>query len=123
MPEPDVAVIENLLDPDRRLVDRAIVLAEVISSTDEVVTTDGLAWIDVKSALYRKHAPCRAVLVVEQERVSITVWEKTDELWVERVLTDLGNRLTVACCGLDCEVRDVYANTHLAPLPTPRLGD
>ena len=120
VPEPDVAVIDNLLDPEQRLVDRALVLAEVVSSTDEIVTADGLAWIDVKTALYRRHEPCKAVLVVEQERVSVALWEKTNDAWDKKLFTRLDDLIAIACCGLRCEVRDVYANTHLSPLSPPR---
>lgn len=126
VPEPDIAVIEDSRDPDRRIVSAAIVLVEIVSSTDEVVTSDGRPWVDVKASLYRMHGPCRAVLVVEQERTHIRLWERSEAGWVETLLSHPGDVLEVRCCGLRCDVGDVYAKTHLAgpsrPPPSRRQG-
>lgn len=119
-PEPDVAVIQDVQDPDQRIVGAAVVLAEVASSTDDVLSVDGRPWLEIKASLYRLHGPCRTVLIVEQERVAITCWERTGEVWTSRRLADLDEVLEVACCGLRCHVRDLYVSTHLAAGPARR---
>lgn len=122
VPEPDVAVIVDSRDPDRRIVDAAVVLVEIVSSTDEIVTSDGRPWVDVKAALYRMHVPCQAVLVIEQERTHIRLWVRSGEDWRESHLTDPSDVLHIPCCGLTCEVGELYAKTHLAGGEIPRPG-
>ncbi len=122
VPEPDVALIMDLRDPDRRIVDAAVVLVEIVSSTDEIVTSDGRPWVDVKAALYRMHGPCQAVLVIEQERVQIRLWVRSGEDWHESRLSDLSERLHIPCCGLSCDVGEIYAKTHLAEPEIPPRG-
>ena len=100
-PEPDVAVIEDVSDPDQRIVRAAAVLAEVVSSIDEVLSVNGLT---------------------EQERVAVTSWERKGDSWVSQQLSDLDDVLEVACCGLRCHVHDLYVTTHLAAVPMPGRG-
>lgn len=115
VPEPDIAVIDDVPDPDQRIVDSASVLVEIVSSTDEtVVTKGGEPWIDLKARLYRGHAPCRAVIVIEQERAALRLWERVEDGWTETTLFDLDDELAVSCCGLRCRVARAYAHTHLA---------
>ena len=98
VPEPDVAVIGDDPDPDARIVGAARLLAEVVSSTDEVAPLrGGRPWIDVKAALYRQHAPCRAVLVVEQERGAARLRERIDETWSEGALAHADAILAMEC--------------------------
>lgn len=71
-PEPDVAVIDYDPRPGRRMISRAYLLAEVVSSTDDaLILKTGEPWIEAKSRLYRAHPPCEAVIVIEQQRVEI----------------------------------------------------
>jgi Uma2 family endonuclease len=73
-PEPDVAVIDDDPRPGRRFVDRAYLLAEVASSTDDgPLLATGEPWIEAKTRLYRAHASCEAVVVIEQQRVEVRV--------------------------------------------------
>ncbi len=114
MPEPDVVVIPADTDPDRRVADAAVVLAEVACGDDDgLAIRDGTPWLDAKVALYKRHVPCRAVLVVRADRVEVTLLERSAEGWTRRVLVDPADVVEVACVGLACEVGDLYARTHL----------
>jgi hypothetical protein len=63
-------VIDADYDAGQRFVERAYLLAEVVSDTDEMsVPGTARQWIDVKRELYRSHPHCGAVLVVRR-----TVW-------------------------------------------------
>ena len=73
-PEPDVAVIDHDPRPGRRFIDRAYLLAEVVSATDAgPALATGEAWIAVKTRLYRAHPSCEAVVVIEQDRVAVRI--------------------------------------------------
>ncbi|SFU32810.1 Endonuclease, Uma2 family (restriction endonuclease fold) [Methylobacterium sp. 174MFSha1.1] len=115
-PEPDVAVIDYDPAAGRRFVDRAYLLAEVVSGTDdEPVLPGGLPWIDAKTRLYRAHEACRAVLVIEQRRIEVTLWRRGPDGWDERRLTDADAALDLPEFGLHCPVGALYAGTHLRP--------
>lgn len=115
-PEPDVAVIDYDPVAGRRFVDRAYLLAEIVSGTDdEPVLPDGLLWIEAKTRLYRAHAACRAVLVIEQRRIEVAVWERAPDGWASRRLTDPDAALDLPDFGLRCPVGALYAGTHLRP--------
>ncbi|TGD91497.1 hypothetical protein [Methylobacterium nonmethylotrophicum] len=76
---------------------------------------DGLSWLEAKTRLYRAHAACRAVLVIEQRRIEIAVWEREPEGWVARRLADPDATLDLPEFGLLCPVGALYAGTHLRP--------
>ena len=115
-PEPDVAVIDYDPVPGRRFVDRAYLLAEVVSGTDdEPVLPGGLPWIEAKARLYRAHATCRAVLIIEQRRIEIAVWRRGAGGWEEQRLTDAEAVLELPEFGLACPAGSLYAGTHLRP--------
>ncbi|WP_355290962.1 Uma2 family endonuclease [Methylobacterium sp. EM32] len=115
-PEPDVAVIDYDPVAGRRFVDRAYLLAEVVSGTDdEPVLPGGIPWIEAKTRLYRAHEACRAVLVIEQRRIEITVWRREPDGWDENRLTDPDAALDLSEFGLLCPVGALYAGTHLRP--------
>jgi Uma2 family endonuclease len=71
-PEPDVGIIDADYDAGQRFVDKAYLLAEVVSDTDEVIVpgTDR-RWIDVKRDLYRSHSHCEALLIIAQDRMEV----------------------------------------------------
>lgn len=115
-PEPDVAVIDDDPVAGRRFVDRAYLLAEVVSGTDEEpVLPDGLPWIDAKTRLYRAHEACRVVLIVEQNRIDVVVWERGPDGWAARCLAEPDAVLDLPGFGLRCPVGSLYAGTHLRP--------
>ncbi len=115
-----MAVIDDDPVPGRRFVDRAYLLAEVVSGTDdEPVLPGGLPWIEAKTRLYRAHEPCRAVLIIEQRRIEVTVWERAPDGWDERRLTDPDAALDLPGFGLLYPVGALYAGTHLRPRRRP----
>jgi Uma2 family endonuclease len=117
-PEPDVAVIEAQYEADQRFVDRAYLFAEVVSDTDEMrVPGTDTKWIDVKSAIYRDHAACEAVLIIEQNRMEVRVDEKTEKGWSSKTLC-FADELYLSAFGLRCAIADLYEGTPLNPRPT-----
>src|SRR3954467_7656716 len=69
-PEPDVGVIDADYDAGQRFFDRAWLLAEIVSATDDMpVPGTAGRWIDVKREIYLSHDPCEAVIIIEQDRI------------------------------------------------------
>jgi Uma2 family endonuclease len=117
-PEPDVAVIDADYEADQRFVERAYLLAEVVSTTDDVRVPDtDTKWIDVKRAIYLDHAACEAVLIVEQDRMEVRVDIRTDKGWTSQTLGP-GDGLHLPGFGLRCSVAELYEGTPLAPRPS-----
>lgn len=117
-PEPDVGVIAADYDPGQRFVDKAFLLAEVVSDTDEVsVPGANRRWIDVKRDLYRDHGHCEAVLVISQDRMEVELDLKTEEGWKSFVLNG-GAEIVIPTFGFRCFVSDLYEGTPLQPRPT-----
>lgn len=116
-PEPGVAVVDyDDVVGGKRFTETATLLAEVVPGTDEDLTpVSGARWIDVKVRLYREHGPCRAILVVLQERVHVTVQAREAGGWPCRVLTDLDDDLVIPSAGLACRVGDLYRDTRWQP--------
>lgn len=134
-PEPDVAIVDHAPAPGRRFVSRAYLLAEILSDADaagapapaddERLVAGGARWIDVKTRLYRAHAPCTAVLVVEQTRIAARLWRRTGDgegrgdgdggLWREEILAGADAPLDLAAFGLRCALGALYAGTWLRP--------
>jgi Uma2 family endonuclease len=114
-PEPDVAVIAADYEPSQRFVDRAYLLAEIVSETHEVrVCGTDVDWIDVKRGIYLSHAACEAVLIIEQDRMEVRVDVKTDEGWTTQTLGPVDD-LHLRGFGLTCAVADLYRGTPLSP--------
>jgi Uma2 family endonuclease len=115
-PEPDVGVIDADYDPGQRFVDKAYVLAEVVSDTDEVIVpgTDR-RWIDVKRELYRSHPHCAAVLVIAQDRMEVRLDLRTEAGWTSAVLQGGSAELSLPAFGVRCLVARLYEKTPLQP--------
>ena len=120
-PEPDVMVIDADYELRQRFVDRAYVIAEIVSDTDtEPVAGTREPWIAVKRRLYLAHAPCEAVILIDPYRIEVKIDLRETDGWVTESLTSLDQQLMIPCCGLACGVADVYAGTPLnKPLDTP----
>ncbi len=89
-PEPDVMVMDADYEPRQRFVDRAYVVAEIVSDIDnEPVPGEKEPWIAIKRRLYL-----------------------AQDGWASRRLTSLDERLTIPTCG-QCLVGDVYKGTPL----------
>lgn len=114
-PEPDVAIIDAEYEPDQRFVERAYLLAEIVSATDatRVPDTDS-KWIDVKRSIYLAHAACEAVLIIEQDRMEVRLDIKTPAGWSSQTL-GAADDLKLAAFGLQCAVADLYEGTPLQP--------
>jgi Uma2 family endonuclease len=118
-PEPDVGVIDADYAPDQRFVEKAYLLAEVVSPTDLVgVAGSSGRWIDVKRDIYRSHKHCEAVLIIEQSRMEVAIDLKIDGAWVSSVARGAGAEIAIPELGFRCFVADLYEGTPLSPRPT-----
>jgi Uma2 family endonuclease len=116
-PEPDVGVFDADYEAGQRFVDRAYLLAEVVSDTDEVlVPRTDTKWIDVKCGIYRNHATCEAVLIIEQDRMEVRVDIRTNDGWSSKTLISTDS-LHLPGFGLRCDVAELYEGTPLQPRP------
>jgi len=127
-PEPDVGVIDADFQAGQRFVEKAYLLGEVVSETDEVsVPGTNRRWIDVKRDLYRGHEYCEAVLVIAQDRMEVELDLKTESGWNSSVLKGGGAELSIPAFGFWCVVSDLYEGTPLAPRmankPIPSSSD
>jgi len=113
-PEPDVMVMDADYEPRQRFVDRAYVVAEIVSDTDnEPVPGENEPWIAIKRRLYLAHAPCEAVILIDPYRVDVRIDVRIQGLWFAHRLTSLDEQLIIPSCGLQCPVGDVYKGTPL----------
>jgi Uma2 family endonuclease len=113
-PEPDVMVLDADFEPRQRFVERAYLVAEIVSDTDhQSVPGEKEPWIAIKRRLYLAHPPCEAVLLIEPLRVEIAVDLRTHQGWQTAKLTRLEEALIIPSCGLKCPVGDVYDGTPL----------
>jgi Uma2 family endonuclease len=115
-PKPDVGVIDADYDAGQLFVERAYLLAEVVSDTDEMsVPGTARQWIDVKRELYRSHPHCEAVLVVAQDRMEVALDLKTESGWTSQVLRGAEAELSILAFGLKCAVAELYERTPMQP--------
>ena len=122
-PEPDVMVLDADYPAEQRYVERAYLLAEVVSSTDYERIPGGVEpWIEVKRRLYLAHAPCEAVVIIDQTRIEVRVDIRTGAGWKGMELTDSNDELALPSFGLRCRVADLYDGTPLQPRPRPGRG-
>jgi Uma2 family endonuclease len=113
-PEPDVMVLDTDYAPDQRYVERAYLLAEVVSSTDyEQIPGGREPWIEVKRRLYLAHPPCEAVMIIEQSRVEVRLDLREEGGWTPMEFTESGDELFLPTFGLRCRVADLYDLTPL----------
>jgi Uma2 family endonuclease len=114
-PEPDVAVIDAEYEPDQRFVDRAYLLAEIVSATDGTRVPDTeTKWIDVKRTIYLAHAACEAVLIIEKDRMEVRLDTRTQSRWSSQTLGPTDD-LKLSAFGLQCAVAELYEGTPLQP--------
>ena len=113
-PEPDVGVIDRGFVAGQRFIDRAYLLAEVVSSTDRMLVPGyPERWIDVKREIYLAHAPCEAVLLIEQDRIEVRLDLRIVGEWQSTVLTRPDAKLSLPSFGLNCAVSELYEGTPL----------
>jgi Uma2 family endonuclease len=117
-PEPDVGVIDADYAPGQRFVERAYLLAEIVSATDDVqVPGTERNWIDVKREIYLAHSACEAVLIIEQDRMEVRVDVKIEKGWDSQTLGP-GDHSLLPAFGLRCAVADLYEATPARPRRT-----
>jgi Uma2 family endonuclease len=115
-PEPDVMVLDADFEPRQRFVERAYLIAEIVSDTDHrSVPGEKEPWIAIKRRLYLAHPPCEAVLLVDPLRLEIGVDLRVGAGWAHTDMTRLDEPLNIPSCGLKCLVADVYEGTPLNP--------
>jgi Uma2 family endonuclease len=107
-PEPDVAVISADEPGDVRYSDRFFLAAEIVSASDRTTVAS-------KCEIYKGHPNCRCVLVVQQDRVEVSVAAWSESGWTERRLSNPGQELILAAFGLRCTLADLYRGTVLQP--------
>lgn len=117
-PEPDVGVIDADFQAGQRFVERAYLLAEVVSDSDELRDPDsGRRWIEVKRDIYFAHRPCEIVLTIEQDRMQVRVDTRAKDGWSTQTLGPADD-LVLPAFGLRCAVADLYQRTPLSPRRT-----
>jgi Uma2 family endonuclease len=82
--------------------------AEVVSSSDKT-------FVEAKREIYRRHAACKCVLVVQQNRYGVSVDMRTDAGWTQQVLVKPDDVLDLPAFGLRCKLSDLYRGTALQP--------
>ena len=121
-PEPDVGVIDADYAAGQRFVEKAYLLAEIVSATDDVrVPGTDRSWIEVKHDIYRGHAACEAVLIIEQDRMEVLVDVKSESRW-QSVLLGPDDALVLPAFGLRCSVTDLHEGTPQQPRAVPRAS-
>jgi Uma2 family endonuclease len=115
-PEPDVGVIDANYVAGQCFVERAYLLAEIVSPTDEfpVPGTAG-RWIDVKRQIYLAHEACEALLMIEQDRIEVRLDARMRDGWQSSEFRDPTAELVLPTFGLRCRVADLYQGTPLQP--------
>ena len=107
-PEPESAVVDRDIDPDRNFVDRFSLVAEVLSASDK-------GWvIGAKVNFYKEHPHARWIVIIQQGRVEVEIHERTPPGdWTQRVLTGPAERLVLGEIGPVCCLADLYRDTKL----------
>lgn len=113
-PEPDVYVIDADFVAGQRFADGAYLLAEVVSSTDDVrVPGTRRPWIEVE--IYLAQAKCEAVVIIQQDTIEARVDVRTATGWQTDKLSGPEAELILPSFGLRCRLKALYARTPLQP--------
>jgi Uma2 family endonuclease len=109
-PEPDVTVIDAEIRVGQLYAERFYLVAEVLSESDKPEV------IAAKLAYYKSHAPNRAVLLVRQDRLGVTIHARVDaSRWSERELAAAGEAIELPEIGRIGTVGQLYRYTPLDP--------
>ena len=115
-PEPDIGVIDADYGENQRFVERAYLLAEIVSGSDDVaVPGTQERWIDVKREIYLAHAPCEALLIVQQGRIEAQVDIRTANGWKSTTVSGSAAELNLPLFGLKCSLAELYDGTPHQP--------
>jgi Uma2 family endonuclease len=122
-PEPDVGVIDANYGENQRFVERAYLLAEIVSGSDDVpVPGTQERWIDVKREIYLAREPCEALLIVQQGRIEAQVDIKTESGWTTAKMSGPSAELNLPKFGLKCSLGELYKGTPHQPRAVPQLA-
>jgi len=100
----------------QRFVERAYLLAEVVSVSDEIsIHGTDRRWIDIKREIYLGHEACEAVLMIEQDRFEVRIDRRTQTGWDAAILNDPAAELALPTFGLQCSLAELYSGTPLLP--------
>lgn len=108
-PEPDVTVIDAVIEVGQIYAHKFYCAAEVLS-TDEKPRM-----LDLKLAWYKRHEPCLAVLLVAQDRMAARFHERTKSRWYEHKLSNPADRIVLPEIGDSGALAELYRHTPLAP--------
>ena len=115
-PEPDIGVIDADYGENQRFVERAYLLAEIVSGSDDVpVPGTQERWIDVKREIYLAHAACEALLIVQQGRIEARVDIRTANGWKSSIISGPAAELNLPLFGLKCSLAELYEGTPHQP--------
>jgi len=109
-PEPELAVVDRGVDPDRTSLDVFYLVAEVLSESDKGRV------IAAKVRFYQAHPHARWILIIQQDRIELEVQERQPSgNWHRRTLTDPAETLAFGDVGVVCSLAELYADTNLDP--------
>ena len=101
---------------NQRFVERAYLLAEIVSGSDDVpVPGTQERWIDVKREIYLAHAPCEALLIVQQGRIEARVDIRTANGWKSSIISGPTAELSLPLFGLKRSLSELYEGTPHQP--------
>ncbi len=93
---PDVMVLDADFEPRQRFVQRAYVIAEIVSDTDHApVASRREPWIAVKRRLYLAHPPCERLLLIDPYGVEVSLDLRSATRWHATKLTHLEEWLEI----------------------------
>lgn len=113
---PDVLVLDTTrVALDQNTTPDCIVAFEILSPSDRKRIGRGQARkIEVKLDRYRELPSCRAVILVEQDAPSLTLYSRAEGSWLEQPVRGLDAELSVPLLGLRCRLHDIYRRTSVA---------
>lgn len=106
-PGPDVAVIDTGQARDAWLASRAYLLGEVVGDEHDDRPVGNGSWLDAKVACYMAHAPCAAILLVEQGRPEVRLHLRDGARWSTALLGE-GDEIVVPALGVSVPVETLY---------------
>ena len=104
---PDVLVACDPTDKEKYYRERPVVIVEVLSP--ETRRTDERE----KATAYRLVSSIEVYLLVEQDRLRITVLHRADDDWRREVIEDRTSGLKLECLGVEIPMERIYERTRV----------